>query len=96
VTGGVFPVVTGGVSPTREFVKVPPTYFQIVVGKGESDKGDLVGRTEAQTAQYGPTALVLRDRVRSSLFAALPIFLVHGNYLSQEAYLGPHAEEFPK
>jgi len=26
-----------------------------------SDKGDLVGRIEAQTAQYGPTALVLRE-----------------------------------
>jgi hypothetical protein len=47
------PVVTVGVSPPREFLKVPPTYFQIVVGKGESDKGDLVGRIEAQTAQYG-------------------------------------------
>jgi len=23
-------------------MKVPPTYFQIVVGKGESDQGDLV------------------------------------------------------
>ena len=39
------PVVTGGEyfsSPPREFMKVPPTYFQIVVGKGESDKEDLV------------------------------------------------------
>ena len=37
------PVVTGGefFSPPREFMKVPPTYLQIVVGKGESDKGDL-------------------------------------------------------
>ncbi len=61
VTGGAFSVVTGGVSPPREFLKVPLTYFQIVVGKGESDKGDLMGRIEAQTAQYGPTALVLRD-----------------------------------
>ena len=37
------PVVTGGefFSPPREFMKVPPTYLQIVVGKGESDKGDF-------------------------------------------------------
>jgi hypothetical protein len=47
VTGGAFSVVTEGVSPQREFRKVPPTHFQIVVGKGKSDKGDLVGRIEA-------------------------------------------------
>jgi hypothetical protein len=29
-------------------MKVPSTYFQIVVGKGGSDKGDLVGWITAQ------------------------------------------------
>jgi hypothetical protein len=40
------PAVTGGASRLRDrdFMKVPPTYFQIVVCKGESDKGDFVGR----------------------------------------------------
>jgi hypothetical protein len=42
-TEGTSSVVTGGASPPREFMKVPPSYFQIVVGKGESDKGDFVG-----------------------------------------------------
>ena len=51
------PVVTGAVfSSPREFMKVPPTYFQIVVGKGESDKGDLVG------LKLTESNLVLRDR----------------------------------
>ena len=40
------PVVTGGefFSPPREFMKVPPTYLQIVVGKGgERSRGPFLG-----------------------------------------------------
>jgi hypothetical protein len=36
-------------------------YIHTYMKNKNSDKGDLVGRIEAQTAQYGPTALVLRD-----------------------------------
>ena len=44
----------------------------MVVGKGENDKGDFMSRSRSlychsDTGPTGPTALILRDQIRSSL-----------------------------
>ena len=71
------PVVTGGefFSPPREFMKVPPTYLQIVVGKGESDKGDLADLS----FKGSRSGLALLASVSFKMEFRIPI-------LSQEAY----------
>ena len=61
-------------------MKVPPTYFQIVVGKGESDKGDFMSRSRSlychsNTGPMGSTALILREKIRSSLSRPFKLFI---------------------
>ena len=51
--------MAGGTFTPGEFKEVHPTIFRIVACKGESDKGDFVGRDN------GPIALVLGNKERS-------------------------------
>jgi hypothetical protein len=71
------PVVTGGefFSPPREFMKVPPTYLQMVVGKGEIDKGDFADLS----FKGSRSGLALLASVSFKMEFRIPI-------LSQEAY----------
>ena len=60
-------------------MKVPPTYFQIVVGKGESDKGDRVDLS----FKGSRSGLALLASFSYKMEFRIPI-------LSQEAYSDTH------